>query len=225
VSGPAHGAAEAGAGLAVIFTPPVTAAINHLLRSASWACERLKPFCGKTVQFTLAPFSVVLAIRENGEVSDAAAGPRDTTAGFASNESARPCDAAFTLTPGVALRVLASDQNAWRDVQMSGDTELAREILFVAQNLRWDAEEDLSRVFGDIIAHRMVQAASDLKHWRQQATDSIARSAVAYWTDEQPLIATRHDVERFVGEVDALRDDVARLEKRIEQLTARDDRR
>jgi ubiquinone biosynthesis protein UbiJ len=116
--------------------------------------------------------------------------------------------------------MLASDQNAWQDVQTSGDTELAREILFIAQNLHWDAEEDLSRVFGDIVAHRMVQAAGDLKHWQQQATDSIARSAAAYWTDEQPLIATRHDVERFVREVDALRDDVARAEKRIERLEA-----
>ncbi|MEK7877521.1 MAG: hypothetical protein AAB325_15190, partial [Pseudomonadota bacterium] len=72
MSGPAHDAAGAGAGLAAIFTPPAAAAINHLLRSAPWACERLKPFCGKTVQFTLAPLSVALAIRENGEVSDAA---------------------------------------------------------------------------------------------------------------------------------------------------------
>ena len=106
MSAPAHDAAGAGAGFAAIFTPPAAAAVNHLLRSASWACERLKPFCGKTVQFTLAPFSVALAIGDNGEVSDAAAGPRDTlaerpvagtgakarypqTAGFASNESAR----------------------------------------------------------------------------------------------------------------------------------------
>ena len=204
MSGPAHDAAGAGAGFAAIFTPPVAAAINHLLRGSPWASERLKPFCGKTVQFTLAPFSVVLAIRDNGEIY----------------ESARPSDAAFTLTPGVALRMLAADPNAWRDVQMSGDTELAREILFVAQHLRWDAEEDLSRVFGDIVAHRMVQAAGDLKHWQQQATDSIVRSAAAYWTDEQPLIATRPDVERFVREVDALRDDVARAEKRIENLAS-----
>ena len=204
--GPAHDAAGAGAGLGAIFTPPVAAAINHLLRSASWACERLKPFAGKTVQFELAPFSVALTIRDNGEVSDAAARPC--------------CDATFTLTPGIALRMLSADKNAWQEVQVSGDTELAREVLFIAQNLRWDAEEDLSRVFGDIIAHRMVQAAGDLNRWQQQAADSLARSAAAYWTDEQPLIATRHDVERFVREVDALRDDVARVEKHIERLEA-----
>jgi len=206
MSGPAHDAAGAGAGLAAIFTSPVTAAINHLLRGAPWACERLMPFAGKTARFSLVPFAVALTIRDSGEVENAVAGTG--------------ADASFTLTPGVALRMLASDQNAWQDVQTSGDTELAREILFIARNLRWDAEEDLSRVFGDILAHRMVQAAGDLKHWQQQATDSFARSAAAYWTDEQPLIAARHDVARFVREVDALRDDVARAEKRIERLEA-----
>ena len=238
--GPAHDAAGAGAGLGAIFTPTVAAAINHLLRNASWACERLKPFCGKTVQFTLAPFAVTLAINASGEDEATISRPRDTlaerpvagtgaearypqTAGCASNESARPTDATFTLTPGVALRMLASDQNAWQNVQVSGDTELAREILFVAQHLRWDAEEDLSRVFGDIIAHRIVQTAGDLKHWQQQTTDSIARSAAAYWTDEQPLLAARHDVERFVREVDALRDDAARFEKRLQHLMNRQD--
>jgi len=206
MSGPVHEAAGAGAGLAAIFTPPVAAAINHLLRGASWARERLIPFAGKTARFNLAPFAVTLSIRDSGEVEDCIAADLP--------------DADFTLTPGVALRMLASDRNAWQDVQISGDTELAREILFIAQHLRWDAEEDLSRVFGDIVAHRMVQAAGDLRHWQQQATDSFMRSAAAYWTDEQPLIATRHDVERFVCEVDALRDDVARAEKRIERLEA-----
>lgn len=205
--GPAHDAAGTGAGPAASFTSPVAAAINHLLRGASWACERLKPFCGKTVQFTLAPFSVALTILDNGEVSDAVANVA--------------CDAAFTLTPGVALRMLASDKGAWHDVQMSGDTELAREILFVAQNLRWDAEEDLSRVFGDLIAYRMVSAAGDLKRWQHQTLGGFARSAAAYWTDEQPLIAPRHDVERFVRDVDALRDDVARVEKRLQQMMSR----
>jgi ubiquinone biosynthesis protein UbiJ len=207
MSGPAHEAVGAGAELAAVFSPPVAAAINHLLQSASWARERLKPFAGKTARFTLAPFAVTLAIRASGEVED-------------STESARPPDAGFTLTPGVALRMLAADRGAWREVEVSGDIALAHEILAIAQNLRWDIEEDLSRVFGDIAAHRMTQAGGDFRRWQRQTADSLARSAVAYWTEEQPLIAAKQDIERFLREVDALRDDVARIEKRIEQLTA-----
>lgn len=185
------------------LSAPAAAVINHLLRSASWARERLKPFCGKTARFTFAPFTIALTITDTGQVSPAA-----TDA----------CDAAFTVTPGVALRLLAADKNAWQNVQSSGDTELAREVLFVWQNLRWDIEEDLSRVFGDIVAHRMVQTGNDLRRWQQQTADNLARSLATYWTEEQPLLASRADVEQFNHAVDTLRDDVARIEQRIARL-------
>ncbi len=127
----------------------------------------------------------------------------------------------ITLTPGVALRLLATDADAWQKVDVAGDTALAREILYIAQNLRWDVEEDLSRVFGDIAAHRMVKAAAEVKRWQRDSAENLARAAAAYWTEERPLIAARQDVERFVRDVDNLRDDVARLEKRIQQLLNR----
>lgn len=207
MAGPANDAAGTGPGLAGLFKPPVAAAVNHLLQGASWARERLKPFAGKTVRFNLAPFAVTLAIRDSGEVADS------TAAGAA--------DASFALTPGIALRMLAADPNTWQEVELDGDTALAREILAIAQNLSWDFEEDLSRVFGDIAAHRMVQAGTRLKRWQFETADSIARSAVAYWTEEQPLIASRQDIERFLHDVDALRDDVARVEQRIAHRLSR----
>ncbi len=204
MAGPVHEPPRTGPRLTGLFAPPVAAAINHLLKSASWARERLKPCAGKIARFDLAPFTVTLEIRDSGELADAPA-------------SSTP-DATFTLSPGVALRMLAADPDAWQRVEASGDTALTREILYVAQNLRWDVEEDLSRVFGDIVAHRMTRAAHDLKRWQHETTDSFARSAAAYWTEERPLIATRQSVERFVRDVDTLRDDVARAEKRIAQL-------
>jgi ubiquinone biosynthesis protein UbiJ len=190
-----------------LLEPPVAAAINHLLKSASWARERLKPCAGKIARFKLPPFTVTLVILDSGELADASA--------LAS------ADASFTLTPGIALRMLAHDQHTWQQVEVSGDTALTREILYVAQNLRWDFEEDLSRVFGDVAAHRMTSAARELDRWRRDTVDSFARSAAAYWTEERPLIAARENVERFVRDVDQLRDDVARLEKRLGLLMQR----
>jgi ubiquinone biosynthesis accessory factor UbiJ len=213
MAGPANDAAGSGPGtgpgFAGLFKPPVAAAVNHLLQGASWARERLKPFAGKTVRFNLAPFAVTLAIRDSGEVADS------TAAGAA--------DASFALTPGIALRMLAADPNTWQEVDLDGDTALAREILAIAQNLSWDIEEDLSRVFGDIVAHRMVQAGTRLKRRQFETAGSIARSAVAYWTEEQPLIASRQDIERFLRDVDALRDDVARVEQQIASRLSRQD--
>ena len=192
-----------------LFEPPVAAAINHLLRSASWARERLQPSAGKIARFTVAPFTVTLAILDSGEIAAAPA--------------AGNADASFTLTPGVALRMLAADQNAWQQVEVSGDTVLTREILYIAQNLRWDIEEDLSRVFGDVAAHRMVRAGDELNRWGRETAASFAHSLAAYWTEERPLIAARADVDSFVRDVDNLRDDVARLDKRITILLDRQD--
>jgi ubiquinone biosynthesis protein UbiJ len=39
-----------------------------------------------------------------------------------------------------------------------------------------------------------------------------------YWQEENPLIAKKRHVVAFVKDVDQLRDDVERLEKRIEKL-------
>jgi ubiquinone biosynthesis protein UbiJ len=206
MSGTTHEQARAVPGFG--FKPPAAAALNHLLRSASWARERLHPFAGKIARFELVPFTTTLAILDSGEVADAPA-------------AATP-DASFTLTPGVALRMLAGDADAWQKVAGTGDAALAREILYIAQNLRWDAEEDLSRVCGDIAAHRMVGAANEIRRWQRDTADNFARALSAYWTEERPLIAARPDVERFVRAVDHLRDDVARLEKRLDQLARKD---
>ena len=188
-----------------MLTPAIPAPINHLLRSNSWAQERLKPFAGKTARFECTPFALALTVMQNGEVTTAAA---HTAA-----------DVTITMSPGLLLRVLARDETAWTDIKIDGDTGFATAINHVWRNLRWDAEEDLSRVFGDIAAHRMAQSGRTLGQWGRQSADNLLRALAEYWTEEQPLIASKYEIEQFNREVDALRDDLARIEKRLEQRT------
>ncbi len=119
------------------------------------------------------------------------------------------------------LRVAAKDETVWRDVIIDGDTALAEVIHHLWQHLRWDAEEDLSKVVGDAAAHRIAESGRTLQRWAQTSGDNLAHSFAEYWTEEQPLIAAKNDVARFTADVDQLRDDTARLEKRIELLFAR----
>jgi ubiquinone biosynthesis protein UbiJ len=125
------------------------------------------------------------------------------------------------LTPGLMLRLAARDETAWQDVQVDGDTDFAAAIHHIARNLRWDVEEDLSRVFGDIAAHRMAETGRALNRWGSQGLENTGRALAEYWTEERPIIAGRRDLDEFNRAVDALRDDVARLEKRIENLSTR----
>jgi len=176
--------------------------INHLLRAASWARDELKSYTGRTARIEVAPFAFSLTVLESGEIGPAAA------------------DAILAvtvkLTPGLMLRLAARDEKAWQEMDITGDTDFASAIHHVARNLRWDVEEDLGRVFGDVVAHRMAAAGRTVQRWGEEAADNTARSFAEYWTEEQPLIAARRDLDEFSRAVDQLRDDTARLEKRLD---------
>ncbi len=177
--------------------------INHVLRANSWALERLKPHAGQIVRLSCLPFECALRVTDAGEVA-------------AVTGDAVP-DVTLRLTPGLMLRLAARDASAWNDIAVDGDAQLVTALNHIARNLRWDVEEDLSRVFGDIAAHRMVETGRKLNDWGRQGADNLARSFTEYWTEERPLLAARADVEQFNRAVDELRDDLARLEKRIER--------
>jgi ubiquinone biosynthesis accessory factor UbiJ len=187
---------------ATAFESAAAGFINHLLRAASWARGELKTYTGRTLRIEVAPFAFSLTVLESGEIGPAAAGAIPAVT--------------VKLTPGLMLRIAARDEKAWREMDITGDTDFASAIHHVARDLRWDVEDDLSRVFGDVVAHRMAVAGRTVQRWGEEAADNTARSFAEYWTEEQPLIAARRDLDGFGRAVDRLRDDTARLEKRLE---------
>lgn len=180
------------------------AAINHVLHQEGWPLDRLRPFAGRSLLFRVPPLDVALVVSAAGDL--AAAAPD------------APPDATFRMSPPLLLRIAAGDQGAQQEVQVEGDSDLAQAVLALARNLRWDAEDDLSRVFGDVLARRITQTGRDFLQWQSQAALNLGRAFAEYWTEEQPLIARAADISEFVAEVDRLRNDVERLEKRLEKL-------
>ncbi|MBI3043281.1 MAG: ubiquinone biosynthesis protein [Betaproteobacteria bacterium] len=191
----------------MVLDPAAIAFVNHLLRGASWARDEIKRFAGRTARFEAAPFALSLTVLDSGEVAAAAAEEVPAVT--------------VRLTPGLLLRLAARDKTVWREIEAAGDADFAAAVNHVAHNLRWDIEEDLSRVFGDIAAHRMAETGRTLRRWGDQALENTGRSFAEYWTEEQPLIAAARDLDQFNRAVDQLRDDVARAEKRIDQLVKR----
>jgi ubiquinone biosynthesis protein UbiJ len=190
-----------------VIEPLVVPPINRVLRRNSWALQELRPFAGRTTRFALPLAAFSFTIADTGEL-------------YAADSEARP-DVTFLVTPGQMLRVLARDETVLNEIAVEGDTDFATVVNRVWRQLRWDIEEDLAVLFGDIAAHRMAETARTLDRWRAQSFDGLAHSFAEYWTEERPLIARAGDVERFNREVDRLRDDLARLEQRIRQLDHR----
>jgi ubiquinone biosynthesis protein UbiJ len=183
---------------------PVTAALNHVLASAPLAKERLARFAGKTAAFHVGPLDFAWTVQTTGEVTSAV------------TNATRDLD--VTLSPFLVPRIAAGDAQAMREVRMEGDAEFAHEISFLASNLTWDMEEDLSKITGDIAAHRIVGSAKAGAAWAKDSAQRLAAGAAEYWTEESPLIASRVKVDEYVKGVAEIRDDVERLEKRIERL-------
>jgi ubiquinone biosynthesis accessory factor UbiJ len=186
------------------FANPAAGALNHVLRSAPLAMERLRPHAGRTVAFHVGPVTTAFTIQTTGEVTAALPGASR--------------DLEVRMSPFLLPRLAIHEEAAYREIEMKGDMELAQEISFLARHLDWDAEVDLARVVGDIPAHRVIGGLRTLRSWGREATLRAAQGAAEYWTEEQPLIASRVKVEDFVRGVADLRDALDRLEKRIDRL-------
>jgi ubiquinone biosynthesis protein UbiJ len=187
-----------------LFPRPATSALNHVLRSAPLALERLQRHAGRTVAFHVGPATLTFTIQTTGEVTPAL--------------PAASRDLEVHLSPFLLPRLAAREEAAFGEMRMEGDAALAEDVAFLARHLTWDAEGDLARVIGDIPAHRAASAARAVRDWARDSQARMAQSAAEYWTEEQPLIASRVKVESFVREVSELKEALARLEERVDRL-------
>jgi ubiquinone biosynthesis protein UbiJ len=191
-----------------MLSAPAAVALNHLLRDAEWARAQLIPFTGRIVRFEVAPLAVAFVIESDGRL---AAAPLESEAAALVQASG----------PTLVRLVWLRDESARQDVRVTGDTALASALTGVLSAMHWDVEEDLSRVIGDVAAHRVAQAGSSFLAWQGRTATNLAQSLAEYWTEERPVIAGSEAVREFVQAVDVLRDDTERLEKRVERLSSR----
>lgn len=186
----------------------ILAAINHVLQSSAWARERLAPHAGRTAELLADPLRLRFTVSPQGTLT----------------ESAADEPPAVTLTvPASALpQFLTGDADrAMSRLRIDGSADFADALGFVFRNLRWDLEEDLSRVLGDVLAHRVASGASALRDAQVRAFRSATGSVAEYLAEEQGLLATQAALSQHEDSLRTLRDDLARLDKRLDRLTAR----
>jgi ubiquinone biosynthesis protein UbiJ len=186
---------------------PLPAIINHLLSRQSWARDKLMAHAGKSVRIDAVPLLFTLLVSASGEV-ESIPDPGKT-------------DVAFKLSLAQLPLMLADPERALKSVHLTGDAEFAQTLGTLMRELRWDAEEDLSRLIGDVPAYRAMQGARAFNAWGRDAAQRLAGNGAAFLVDEEPMLVRQRMTEQFADEVAAARDACARLEKRIARLTAR----
>ena len=123
--------------------------LNHVLLQEKQAQERLLRQKGRVVHLRWGLFAIDLIVTP--------AGLADRAPAFSKPDLVLSVAAESPLA--AVQSVLAGKTPA---VKIEGDVQLAADIGWLAENLRWDAEEDLSRLIGDAPAHALADAGRRL---------------------------------------------------------------
>ncbi len=106
-------------------------------------------------------------------------------------------------------------------LDITGDAFTAQAFQKLLKHARPDPEEELSRFVGDAAAHQAGKIARGVRDWAFEARATMGANVREYLQEESREVPSRYEFERFGSNIDALRDDVARLEARINRLLSR----
>jgi len=113
-----------------------------------------------------------------------------------------------------------SGETAIRDgsLDLTGDAETAREFQQLLAFAKPDVEEELSGIVGDVAAHRLGEIARGLGRWGRDARSTMGANVREYLQEESRDAPSRYEVDAFSKNVGTLRDDVDRVEARLNRL-------
>lgn len=182
------------------------ATLNHLLRNEDWARARLARHAGARIRIEVpAPFPPMeLRVGESGVLQPG------TSEGEAQLR--------ITLHARGLPLLAARKQEALQYIELSGNADLAAAAQEIFLKLEWDVEEDLSRVFGDIAAHRMANAGRDFLAWQRDAFERASRNVAEFLVEERQILPHRSQMADFTRSIESLRDDTERLRARVDAI-------
>jgi len=206
---------------------PVTSAaichgINHVLAGEPWASAELAKHAGKAIALEMPFGRFAVQINNNGLLD--AVRHSDPSAQNPDGEVLSPVRTALVLTiSSQALATLLTSsgpirENAFKSVTIAGDADLAQLLGRLAGQLRWEYEEDLSKLIGDAPAHFAVAQGKKIVSAGKVASRDLLENAVEYLSEEKKVLLNQRDFAMHKNQLMELRDSVERLDKRIALL-------
>ncbi len=183
-------------------------ALNALLARESWARERLRPHAGKTARLVFGASALTFSLTPEGLLE-------------AAEPEAVPDVILTAATDKLAALLSGDTAQRMGAVRIEGDAALAHVIGDLARDLRWDVEDDLAAVLGDIPAARLVATASGVVQGLRGSAWRLAENVAEYLSEESGAVASSHALHAWSSDVRRLRDDAERAGKRVAQLEAR----
>jgi ubiquinone biosynthesis protein UbiJ len=109
-------------------------------------------------------------------------------------------------------------EQAMKSVKITGDADLAQLLGRLAGQIRWEYEEDLAVLIGDAPANFAVRQGKKWVSAGKSAATDLLENVVEYVSEERKVLLNKRDFMIRKNELNALRDAVDRVEKRIQLL-------
>jgi len=195
--------------ISMALTAALETAINTYLQMDPDTLQQLSKFSDKVIAIELLDTGLTLYCLPQAQgmtIMSQYQGAPDTTI------SGRPVSLA-------KLTIMNDTQVMFAgEVTISGDVELGQRFKKLLENMDIDWEEHLSRVTGDIVAHKTGHAIREMAVWWRNNSERAQQNGREYLQEEVNILPEKHEVEAFFSDVESLRDDVARLAARITNL-------
>jgi ubiquinone biosynthesis protein UbiJ len=182
----------------------VLRAINHLIEQERWAHELLLPREGQSISIALPIGDFQIAIQEGM---------------FVNVGNNNPSSVNLVITQEAIWTFLKEGKSgAMKFVKISGDIDFAADLNRLAADLKWEVEEDLSKLLGDAPARRVVLESQKMVHQTQLAMTDLKGGIRDYLVHEKNILVDSQQMNDFKSQLRLLRDQIDRAEKKVNQL-------
>ena len=182
---------------------------NHYLGLDEHQQMRRQPLLGKVIAIEIRPFPVIFF--------NISARQLDVLGRFEGEPDSTLSTSLYTL-PKLRDPNQLADLIKAGDVDLKGDVRLMQQFAELFTELDWQPEEKLAGLIGDVPAHLLFRqlhlVSQQLRHLGQQTERRLADVATQEW---QVAVAKR-EYGYWRDDVAALRDELQRLEQRINRL-------
>jgi len=184
--------------------------INGLLALDEYSRENAAPLSGKLIKIEITDLNVAfyLSISNRQQVMVLSYG--------------EDADVEIRATSvNLAKMSMMEDANRMvlnQDVLIHGDVGTVSQVQAFIASIHIDWEEHLSRLTGDMIAHKIGSSFRAGAAWLRQSAKSFAQDMSEYARYEAEWLPDQEEGEEFAAQVNQIRNDVDRLEARVKRL-------
>ncbi len=185
----------------------MTAAIQKMIQYDAQSVKKLKPLAGKKVKIHIQPINQVVILLLQSETIEV------------STDESLAVDTTISGKPS-ALFAMSTNQHipGLDGVTINGDATTGQFVADFLKQLKPDWEDAWCDLLGEGLGYQVSELLKSVKQAGISLFNSARMSSQEYLLEENRELVSPHEMDAFFDQVDDLRSDAVRLERKISEL-------